>query len=78
MANVRKDLAGKPQGSVARLGENVWLVDATQSTDALGSLVYWAGRQKLAYGLLPFEHEPRWLPDAFDPNTIQARNAGNP
>jgi hypothetical protein len=76
IANVRNDI--RSQGGVARLGENVWLVDMMQSAQTLACLVYWAGLEKLAYGLLPIQREPQWLPEAFDPKIIQCRNAWNP
>lgn len=59
---------------VSRLAENVWLVNFQQSPAALGWLLAFADQQKVAYGLLPFEREPQWLPGGFDPSTIQVRS----
>jgi hypothetical protein len=33
-----------------------------------------AKSRKITYGVLPFEHEPEWLPGGFDPKTIPDQN----
>lgn len=58
---------------VARLAENVWLLDLTKTVQAFGRLVYTAEQEAISYALLPFEREPEWLPADFDPNTTLAR-----
>lgn len=63
--------------SVVRLSENVWLVNVQQSPAALGHLVHYAEAHKVAYGIVPFERAPEWLPGGFDPKTIQVRSAGS-
>ena len=60
----------KPNTGVLRLSENVWLIDVSSSFSPLAWLVADAERLKVSYGILPFEHEPRWLPAGFDPRTI--------
>lgn len=55
--------------AVARLSENVWLLNLQKSVAPLGWLVAKAEQAGIAYGLLPFERAPEWLPAAFDPNT---------
>ncbi len=55
--------------NVLRLSENVWLINLQKSVAPLGWLVSKAEQKDIAYGLLPFEHAPEWLPDAFDPST---------
>jgi hypothetical protein len=59
--------------SVLRLAENVWLVDTTKALSSLAWLISFAEVQTVSYGLVPFEHAPVWLPDGFDPKTIQAQ-----
>lgn len=61
------------QKGVARLAENVWLVNVHQSPPALGWLLAYAEQQKIAYGLLQIDQRPVWLPDGFDPASIQDR-----
>ena len=55
--------------AAARLSENVWLLNLQKSVAPLGWLVAKAEQVDIAYGLLPFERAPEWLPAAFDPNT---------
>ncbi len=55
---------------VVRLAENVWLLNLQKSVAPLGWLVAVAEQKAVSYGLLPFEHEPEWLPAGFDPSTI--------
>lgn len=55
--------------AAARLSENVWLLNLQKSVAPLGWLVAKAEQKGIAYGLLPFERAPEWLPAAFDPNT---------
>ena len=62
---------------VGRLAENVWLLNMRESVEPFGQLVYLAERAGISYGLLPFEHEPEWLPADFDPNTILAHRRGD-
>jgi len=57
---------------VARLAENVWLLNVRETIEPFGELVSLAQRMGISYGLLPFEREPEWLPADFDPNTILA------
>ncbi len=52
---------------VVRLGENVWLLNLQLSVSALAVLAGHADQKKFPYGVLPFEREPQWLPDGFDP-----------
>ncbi len=59
-----------PLKGVARLAENVWLVDFHRSPTALGWLTSLADQQTIAYGLLQFEQKPEWLPVGFDPTSI--------
>ncbi len=61
--------------NVLRLGENVWLVDLTISVAPLAYMIAAAENQKFAYGILPFDAAPQWLPGGFDPKTIRGRNA---
>lgn len=61
--------------NVLRLGENVWLVDLTVSPAPLAYMIAAAENQKFAYGILPFDAAPQWLPGDFDPKTIRGRNA---
>jgi hypothetical protein len=56
--------------ALARLAENVWLVNFQDSPFAFARLVVAFEQHKLPYGILPLEHEPQWLPAAFDPKTI--------
>lgn len=57
-----------------RLAENVWLLNFQDYPASLPRLVTVADVQEVPYGILPFEHEPQWLPVGFDPNTIQGRS----
>ena len=63
--------------NIGRLAENVWLLNLRESVEPFGRLVFLAERAGIPYGLLPFEHEPEWLPADFDPNTILARKPGD-
>lgn len=63
----------RSRGAV-RLAENVWLLNFQASPAALGWLIALAEQKAIAYGVLPFEREPQWLPAGFDPETISARN----
>ena len=60
---------------VVRLAENVWLLSLQKSVAPLGWLVASAEQMGVSYGLLPFEHEPEWLPANSNPSTILAQNA---
>lgn len=60
----------KDAKSMKRLAENVWLVNLIESPGPLGYLISFAHETKVAYGLLPFEREPQWLPSGFDPKPI--------
>ena len=62
---------------VARLAENVWLLNLRETVEPFGHLVYLEQRGGISYGLLPFEHAPEWLPADFDPNTILDHRAGD-
>lgn len=62
---------------VLRLGENVWLLNLQKSVASLGWLIGHAEGQGIAYGLLPFENAPQWLPGGFDPKTIQDRSVNS-
>jgi hypothetical protein len=55
---------------IMRLAENVWLLDLTVSIDGFGLLVHQAKVGKIRYGILPFDEEPRWLPDGYNPKPI--------
>lgn len=57
------------QKGVARLGENVWLVNLQENPAALARLVYFAVEFEFPYGILPLGDEPQWLPAGFDPRT---------
>jgi hypothetical protein len=59
---------GKQQG-VARLAENVWLVNFQENPAALARLVSYADQHQFPYGILQLEDEPQWLPAGFDPKT---------
>ena len=58
---------------VTRIAENVWLLHFQESISPVGWLIALADRQEIAYGLLPFERAPEWLPAGFDPDTIRGR-----
>lgn len=64
----------KKEKGVQRLAENIWLLDVTQSVASLGWLISYAEARGIAYGILPFDDAPRWLPAGFDPNTIRDRS----
>ncbi len=51
---------------VQRLAETVWLVNVQSSMSGLAALVAHADTLAVSYGILPLEHEPRWLPAGFD------------
>jgi hypothetical protein len=57
------------QTGVARLGENVWLVNVQQNPAAVARLVYFATQYRLDYGILPLDGAPQWLPVGADPRT---------
>ena len=59
---------------VLRLSENVWLVDIAKSIPALARMISTAEDQGIFYRLLPFEHEPQWLPVGSDPKPTPDRN----
>lgn len=59
---------------VVRLAENVWLVNLRHDPGPLAALAFQARAQNIAYGILPFDDEPQWLPDGFDPSTIRGRS----
>ena len=59
----------KPTQDALRLAENVWLVNLQASVAPFGWLVASADIHGVSYGILPFEHEPEWLPVGFDPST---------
>ena len=44
--------------NIARLAENVWLVDVSKGFGPLGHLVSVSENQSISYGLLPFEKAP--------------------
>ncbi|HEV2162395.1 MAG TPA: hypothetical protein VGR52_09220 [Stellaceae bacterium] len=67
------DVKMKGATNVARLGENVWLVNVQKSPTPLAWLIALASDQNISHGLLPFEHAPEWLPGGFDPKTIQGQ-----
>jgi hypothetical protein len=71
----RADMKVGREKGVYRLSENVWLVNMKTSPSVLGRLISLADAQTVPYGLLPFEHEPEWLPAGFDPTSIQVRTA---
>jgi hypothetical protein len=52
----------RPDDTVAQLSENMWQVDKTKSPRALGYLIAFADELQVSYRMLPFEHEPQWLP----------------
>lgn len=56
VANKLKDTKG-----VARIADNVWQVNFQIAPAALAALVLAADRQGLAYKILPFADEPRWI-----------------
>jgi hypothetical protein len=53
--------------NVARLAENVWLLNIHDGTAALGWLIGGAEQRAIEYGILPFAQAPEWLPAGFDP-----------
>jgi hypothetical protein len=55
------------QKGVSRLGENVWLVNLQENPAALGRLLRSAENFQFAYGILPLDAGPQWLPAGFDP-----------
>jgi hypothetical protein len=61
---------------IQRLAENVWLVSFQKSPRTLSWLVVSAERHGIAYGILPFDAEPQWLPVGFDPKTIEGQSVG--
>jgi hypothetical protein len=70
------DAKVKPGEGIMRLAENVWLVSVRDQVSAFASLVSVSERFGVAYAILPFEHEPEWLPGGFDPTTIWGRKVG--
>jgi hypothetical protein len=60
--------------NVSRLSENVWLVNLQENPAPLAYLVSAADAIGVAYGILPFQDKPEWLPAGFDPNTIQGQS----
>jgi hypothetical protein len=60
---------------VVRLAENVWLLNLQESAAPLGWLVSLCESGKFAYGILPLQDEPEWLPAATDPSTTLAHSA---
>jgi hypothetical protein len=59
---------------VMRLGENVWLVNLRENVTVLGYLIAYAEERQIPYGILPFEHEPQWLPAGLNPSTTLVRS----
>jgi hypothetical protein len=57
------------QKGVSRLAENVWLVNFVENPAALSRLVSAAVEHQVAYGILQFDAEPRWLPAGYSPKT---------
>jgi hypothetical protein len=55
------------QKGVSRLGENVWLVNLQENPGALGRILRSAENFQFAYGILPLDAGPQWLPAGFDP-----------
>jgi hypothetical protein len=64
----------KPAKGVVRLAENVWLLNLQESIAPLGWLVSLADRAGFAYGILPFQDAPEWLPAGTDPSTTLAHS----
>jgi len=60
--------------NVSRLAENVWMVNLQENPAPLAHLVSAADALGVAYGILPFQHAPEWLPVDFDPKTIRVRS----
>jgi hypothetical protein len=60
------------------LAENVWLLNLEQDIAPLGWLISIASEKKLAFGILPFEHKPQWLPAGFYPETMAAQSGRRP
>jgi hypothetical protein len=59
---------------VLRLAENVWLLDLQESVAPLAWLVSLCETGEFAYGILPFQDAPQWLPAATDPSTTLAHS----
>ena len=59
---------------VARLAENIWLLDLTASASPLGILIHEAELLRIPYGLLSFDEAPQWLPASYNPTPIQDRS----
>lgn len=63
-----------PTKGVLRLAENVWLLNLEVSVAPLGWLVTAAEERQIAYGLLPLQHAPQWLPGNLKIETIQMKD----
>jgi hypothetical protein len=61
-----QDHVQEPKG-VARLAENVWLVNFLDNPAALARLVSCAAQHRLPYGILQLDAAPQWLPAGSDP-----------
>ena len=59
---------------IARLGENVWLLDLTTSVEALGVLIYQSHILEIRYAIIPFDEKPQWLPASYSPTTTPAHS----
>src|SRR5438105_2978753 len=59
--------------NVARLAENVWLLNFQMTPEPLARLVSAAVALRLSYGILQLDAAPQWLPAGFDPKTIWDR-----
>ncbi len=71
---IRAKVTKQKYPNVLRLAENVWLVNFQENPAPLAWLVSAADAYGVAYGIVPFEHAPEWLPADFDPNTISVQN----
>jgi hypothetical protein len=60
-------LKNKSARSIARLSENVWLVNFLVSPAALGWLIAGAEQRGVFYRILQLDAAPQWLP--ADPNS---------
>ena len=68
------DVKLKDSTNFLRLAENVWLLNLQKDVAQLGWLVSHADKRGFAYGILPFERAPEWLPAGLNPKTIQGHS----